>query len=265
MQTSNAHTSLTKNRRPAALDLNLDKNLLNYAAAATAAGVGFLALAQPAEAKIVYTPANIPITVNGPPVQIDLNHDGIIDFTIINSSGTCEAKGIHQLGCSFAAFYAVAAQTGNEIGSSQTFNGAQCAALLHGGRLIGTGKKFQPNNAVMFENVASSANSGPHDCPWTGRGNPGGFLGLKFVVGSNTFYGWAFVKLTSTGPVLAGYAYENTPGASIKAGATKGAERAETSYAPALPVLQPATLGVLANGARGLSAWRRPEEMIEQS
>lgn len=260
MQTSKAQNSLTKNRRPALLDVNLDKSLLNYAAAATAAGVGLFALAQPAEAKIIYTAANIPITANAPPVQIDLNHDGIIDFTIVNYSGTCEAKGIHKLGCSFAAFYAVAAQTGNEIGSSQTFNGAQCAALLHAGRSIGTGKKFEPNTAELFGDFATSAffNS---ECPFTGRGNPGGFLGLKFVVGSNTFYGWALVELTHTGPVLAGYAYDNTPGASIKAGAIKGADEADASHGPALAAPQPATLGILANGARGLAAWRRPEEM----
>jgi hypothetical protein len=261
VHTSKAQTSLTKNRRPALLDVNLDKSLLNYAAAATAAGVGLFALAQPAEAKIIYTAANIPITVNGPPVPIDLNHDGITDFTIINSSGTCEAKGIHKLGCSFAAFYAVGDQTGNAIGSSQTFNGAQCAALLHAGHVIGPGKKFLPNHASMFENVATSANSGPHDCPWTGRGNPGGFLGLQFAVGSNTFYGWALVELTRTGPVLAGYAYENNPGGSIVAGSIKGADKADASQAPALTAPQPATLGILANGARGLPAWRRPEEM----
>lgn len=250
--------------RPAtSLSANLDQRLLGYATAATAAGVGLFTLAQPAEAKIVYTPADVPITVNGAPVQIDLNHDGIVDFTIADLSGTCEhaRNAIHgKLGCSFASFYTAAAQNGNEIGSSQTFNGAQCAALLHKGRTIGTGKKFEPNFAQMFENVATSANPGPQDCPWTGRGNPGGYLGLKFVVGSDTYYGWALVKLTTTGAVLAGYAYEDAPGASIKAGAT-GAPEAASSQAPVSITPEPATLGLLANGALTLNAWRRPEEM----
>jgi hypothetical protein len=154
----------------------------------------------------------------------------------------------------------VAAQNGNEIGSSQTFNGAQCAALLHAGHIIGAGKKFEANEADMFENVATSGNPGAQDCPWTGRGNPGGYLGLKFVVGSDTYYGWALVELTHTGPVLAGYAYDNTPGASIKAGAV-GSKETSASQAPVLTAPQPATLGLLANGALGLNAWRRPEEM----
>jgi hypothetical protein len=250
------------NVRPVAtLSPDTDKRLLGYVTAATAAGVGMLGLAQPAEAKIVYTPANIPITVNGAPVQIDLNHDGVIDFTIADASGTCEhaRKGIHgNLGCSFASFYAVPAQNGNEIGSSQTFNGAQCAALLHAGHIIGAGKKFTPDEAIMFENVATSANPGPQDCPWTGRGNPGGYLGLKFVVGNDTYYGWALVELTHTGPVLAGYAYNDAPGISIKAGAV-GPKEAAASESPVLAVPQPATLGLLANGAAGLNAWRKPE------
>jgi hypothetical protein len=47
--------------------------------AASAAGVGILALAQTSEAKIVYTPANVPIVGT---VNIDLNHDGITDLGI---------------------------------------------------------------------------------------------------------------------------------------------------------------------------------------
>lgn len=262
MQTSKASTSRNKNRRPALLDINLDKHLLNYAAAATAAGIGLFALAQPAEAKIIYTATHTPIVGNGPAVPIDLNRDGITDFSIVYAYGTCEhsKKGIHKLGCSFASFDIFGEQTGNQIGSSQTFNGAQCAALLHAGRAIGPGKKFRATEAELFGDFGTSAFFAS-ECPFTGKGNPGGFLALQFIVGSNTFYGWALVELTHTGPVLAGYAYDNTPGASITAGDIKGAEEADAFHAPAITAPQPATLGILANGARGLPAWRRPEEM----
>ncbi len=262
MQTSKDTSSRNKNRRPALLNTKLDKNLLNYAAAATAAGIGLLTLAQPAEAKIIFTSAHIPIIGNGPAVPIDLNHDGITDFSIVFAYGTCEhsKKGIHKLGCSFASFDIFAGQPANQIGSSQTFNGAQCAALLHDGRAIGPGKKFRGSEAELFGALGTSGFFAS-ECPFTGKGNPGGFLALQFVVGSNTFYGWALVQLTSTGPVLAGYAYENTPGTSITAGDIKGAEKADASHAPAVMDPQPATLGILANGARGLPFWRRPEEM----
>jgi hypothetical protein len=55
-----------------------------YALAASAAGVGVLALTQPAEAKIVYTPANVNIVQNGGLFRFDLNHDGIPDFGLGN-------------------------------------------------------------------------------------------------------------------------------------------------------------------------------------
>jgi hypothetical protein len=47
---------------------------------AVAAGVGMLALAQPSEAKIVYTPANAQIGGTVGKLNLDLNNDGITDF-----------------------------------------------------------------------------------------------------------------------------------------------------------------------------------------
>ena len=71
-------------RTPANLSESIHHQLNMYALAAGAAGVGVLALAQPVEAKIVYTPAH---RVIGPDSRylLDLNHDGITDFTIANS------------------------------------------------------------------------------------------------------------------------------------------------------------------------------------
>jgi hypothetical protein len=65
-----------------------------YALAAGAAGVGVLALTQPAEAKIVYTPANVHIGV-GKHYHLDLNHDGATDFTIAQSEHrrSCQTGG----------------------------------------------------------------------------------------------------------------------------------------------------------------------------
>jgi hypothetical protein len=49
--------------------------------AASAAGVSALALAMPAEAKIVYTHAHHVITRGGT-YKLDVNHDGTTDFTL---------------------------------------------------------------------------------------------------------------------------------------------------------------------------------------
>jgi hypothetical protein len=58
----------------------LDKNLAAYMVAAGAAGASLLAV-QSAEAKIVYTPANITIAPRTA-VPLDLNHDGVNDFVL---------------------------------------------------------------------------------------------------------------------------------------------------------------------------------------
>ena len=67
-----------------------------YALAASAAGVGALALARPSEAEIVYTPAQVTIRINKT-IPLDLNHDGKTDFRLPNVWGTAEATGVGAL------------------------------------------------------------------------------------------------------------------------------------------------------------------------
>src|SRR3981081_1041616 len=73
--------------KTARLSDSLHQRLNSYALAASAAGVSALALSQPAEARIVYTPVHHVIRKNSY-FDIDLNHDGIVDFTIFNSART---------------------------------------------------------------------------------------------------------------------------------------------------------------------------------
>jgi hypothetical protein len=71
--------------RPAAqISQPLHNNLALYALAAGATGVSMLALGQTAECEVVYTPVHEIIGRNQT-FAIDLNHDGIADFTISNS------------------------------------------------------------------------------------------------------------------------------------------------------------------------------------
>jgi hypothetical protein len=65
------------------LPKQIGKQVNLYALAAGAAGVGVMALAEPAEAEIVYTPTHVNIAPNRT-VGLDLNHDGSVDFTIRN-------------------------------------------------------------------------------------------------------------------------------------------------------------------------------------
>ena len=67
---------LSSPRKTATLSDSVHHQLSIYALAAGAASVGMLALAKPAEGKIVYTPANVVIGYGGvPSYQLDLNHD----------------------------------------------------------------------------------------------------------------------------------------------------------------------------------------------
>ena len=109
----------------------------------------------------------------------------------------------------------------------------------------------------------SSTNTRKFYGPWangiSGKGFKGHYLGLKFLINGKVHYGWARLNTTSGGPLLTGYAYETIPGKAIIAGQTKGPDK--TSFeapnaSPTTPAPEPATLGVLAMGAHGLSESR---------
>ena len=62
---------------------SLERRLNSYVLAASAAGVGMLALTRPSEAKIVYTPAHHVVKI-GTSYNLDLNRDGNADFIIFH-------------------------------------------------------------------------------------------------------------------------------------------------------------------------------------
>src|ERR1700722_19502171 len=72
-----------RSRRPFELPESLQSRINAYALAASAAGVGMLALAQPAEAKIVYHKTHL-VIAGAERYNLDLNHDRITDFSVVN-------------------------------------------------------------------------------------------------------------------------------------------------------------------------------------
>lgn len=76
-------------RKTANLPESIHQQLSMYV---LAAGVGALCLTQAAEAKVVYTPANVRIVPNAGLVRIDLNHDGIADFGLSNTFKTLSSE-----------------------------------------------------------------------------------------------------------------------------------------------------------------------------
>jgi len=251
-----------RHRSLVSLGADLEKRLSAYAGAAVAAGVGLLALARSAEAKIVYTPAHTKIPVNGGPVALDLNHDGTADFSFSNRFRTWSVRDPRPLDGA-AGVLAVSGGGGNAVWGRGTIswsfskNGVFASALRSGFR-VGPDKSFFQNRSrwlMAYSGVGASIGG-------TGFGSLGQwlntrdrYLGLKFLTKGQVHYGWARfnVGLPPWGqPItakLTGYAYETIANKPIIAGKTNG---------PDVVVFEPASLGRLAQGSPGISAWRKP-------
>jgi hypothetical protein len=250
------------------LSESIYQQLSVYAVAAVVAVVSVLALAPPSQAKIVYTHANVVLSCPHSHCQqeynLDLNHDGVTDFTITvfigpgsppcdGSSGVAElpASGNRAIG---SGGYAAALMQGAPIGHSQQFQGS--------------GENMAYYDTYGYPPCSVSAGG-----PWyevTDR-----YLGLSFRRNGRTHYGWARLTVSIPSPLyakLTGYAYETIAGKSINAGQKKEAadEAGEEDFGrgasltnPIPDTPQPASRGMLALGAQGIPLWRRKESVLE--
>jgi hypothetical protein len=246
---------------PARLSAKLDKNLLAYALAAGAAGVGVLAVAEPAEARILATPVNVPITENGGIIQFDVNRDGIPDFGL--SPNIYEFADAPPMGNFSSLLRVVPAQAGNEVWavSSNLVNTNECAAAVRGGMRIGGDRQFKSGALIMLVANGSETRGRSSHCPWNGTHSP--YLGLKFMIDGQVHYGWARVIAAVRSVTLTGFAYETIPDKPIIAGATTDGDDNNLPATPAalvVPSTRPASLGILAMGSSGLAAWRRQDD-----
>jgi hypothetical protein len=248
-------------RTPANLSGSLHRQLNMYAITASAAGVGVLALARPAEAKIVYTPANVKVMA-GSRYAIDLDHNGTADIYLRRSSF-------------YATLYLCASadsRLGNGVAATRSNSHVWAAAMLPGAK-IGPARKFAA--ASRYPNMATGfySTSERWEGPWAndGKGVKNRYLGIKFKRHGQFHYGWARVTVNIENPkindinkvVLTGYAYETVPNRPIIAGDTKGPDEVspkEPNEVLNTPAPGPASLGLLARGSYGLPLWRRKEQ-----
>lgn len=237
-----------RSRKAKPLSESLHRQLSFYAVAASAAGVGAMALAQPAEAQIVYTPADETIQFHGT-IPIDLDHDGITDVTIVDRPWAYGTN--HYPGNSVKAV----ARAGAGIERSPLQ--ADFAADLLRGASIGPSSQFN-GRAIMFRAVdpAGTYYSGS----WGDTTNR--YLGIRFQIAGEIHYGWArmdvWLAWRRIKVKLTGYAYETQPNTPIRAGDTGQNDESSSNQVnvPVPEAQNQPSLGALALGARGLSAWR---------
>src|SRR5271165_638605 len=244
----------TKNRAPASLNHKLDRKLYAYGVAASAAGASILAVAQPSQAEIVFTPTHKMIPIRGS-VALDLNGDGITDFTFRNTLSSC---GLHAAPPECSGFTAQAVEVyGNSALNGAWAAGTRGASALPPGKKVGSTVKFT-NFGVMESCGTFAGFSAGSYGPWLNVQNR--YLGLAFTIAGQTHYGWARLTVTvkkgtcrPATAVLTGYAYETVANTAITTGKRSGAAAVSAIERP-----QP-TLGLLAQGFVGLEAWRRDE------
>jgi hypothetical protein len=229
-------------RAPSQLSESLHQRLNAYALAASAAGVGILALVPHAEAKIVYTPTYV--VMNSQSLEHWYGYgNGMLTFNFsfyhwrgASSSEVADLRGLQ------GRFYKI--------------YGKHYESALPPGFLIGPGGAFGPENSYMALVVCATQTR--FIGPWAngGKGVKDRYLGLRSETQGQAYYGWARLKVRVSGcssgkpnvyTVLTGYAYETIPNKPIIAGKTKG---------PDVITVEPVSLGHLAAGASAIPAWR---------
>jgi hypothetical protein len=203
-------------------------------------GIGAASLASSVDADIVYS-GPVEFTANS--IFYDLEN-------VVPPSSTADATNDDfQLSLSKAKasnFDGPSANTANTDSVMRGTFGLQYAIKHSAGDTIGSGGSFF--SGPFLQNDYSSGGVVPPGQD-LGDWHPGdrGFLGLQLVVGTDTFFGWADVTLNNLDGsgagafTLHGYAYDNTAGTSIQAGA----------------VPEPSSIALLAAGAAGVLALKR--------
>jgi hypothetical protein len=225
-------------RNASKINPRLDKKLVTYAAAATAAlGVSSLSTL-PAQAEVIYTKTHIGVNDGTP---IDLNGDGIPDFIYAEIS-----RG------SYGAILDVVPHAGN------AFLGTRFSAppVPFGFPITPKGKFGTYEGQMAVFTFAFQSFSSFSGGAWAGKINQ--YMGVKFLISGQQHFGWVRITVEHLQAHISGFAYETVPNKPIKAGYTSGAP----AVGKQTVVRSGATLGMLGRGADALSLWRRDETPI---
>jgi len=224
-------------RTPSKLSDSLHHQLNMYALAASAAGVGAVASAQSAEAKVIYTPTHVVI-----------GHGGVNQYYLhLTHSKVADLEFLHVSGC-----YTFCYDT------FQEFPSAFFVKVLFPGRMtdnvaaLKRGAQIGPTSRNFFEgwgNFVNITTSSVARGSWVNVKDR--YMGIVFPITGHgaQHYAWARMSVKVKGKditaILTGYAYETVPNKAIIAGKTKGPDvvtvQSDTT---------PGSLGTLALGRR---------------
>jgi MYXO-CTERM domain-containing protein len=230
------------------LSLALDRKLAAYAVAG-----GFVALVSPtpANASVIPMsgPINVAMTTSPASTNFDVDGNGTADFTLSSGLSINPADPTQ-----WGKYASIAVKSGAGVGVVDTFviPGVWVADPLAPGSVVnslsstGAGVPFAKRDA----NASGSVVIGEWDAAGTQA-----YVGLAFLIGTETHYGWALVGTTLTddtsidgnGLTVYNWAYEDAAGTAIRIPGTA-------------PTPEPSTLALGALGAAGILALRRRQQ-----
>jgi hypothetical protein len=213
-------TRSSPSRKTADLPESVHHQLNMYALAASAAGVGVLALGQPGEAKVVYTPAHVVLyehTMGS--FYLDMNHAaGVINFTFFHDYSTATTG--------FFGSWVRMLVPGSHSDTNRIVGKGYPSALPAGAKIGPAGPFSASGDMAVAYNYHVGRSQTRFLGAWAnkGKGLRNRYLGLRFAIKGKVHYGWARVTVSKFPftAVLTGYAYETIPNKPIIAGQTKG-------------------------------------------
>jgi hypothetical protein len=243
-------------RKRSELSKVTDERLKKYSLAAMAAGVGALALAQPADAQVVVTSTSIQLNSGGS-VSIDLNNDGVTDFILaIEHNGYDHGF--------YGSFVAMPITGGKVMAGTRGTLGAY-ASILGNGAVIGPSAHFSSSagrGVTMVERSVGFVSASTQNTVYGNWGNANNkYLGVRFLINGETHYGWIQISTDTVAGMTAtieAYAYEVQANKKVTIGSTaKAAEGRTAPDAPTAARNRGPSIGMLALGSAGLNLWRR--------
>jgi hypothetical protein len=174
----------------------------------------------PAAAEIVYTPTNISIP-SGNSYNIDLNHDGINDFTLRSTY----LEDYCQTGDGYLWSLNALSSDGNAVVAAIGRVGSGYVSALQYGVAVNAGQGLNPAASLMALLYWGFCGTGMEG-EWLNL--PDRYLGVQFQGADGaSHYGWAKIATTAyvdrygvlhAVTILSGFAYETVPGKGILAG-----------------------------------------------